>query len=94
MVLPFSYDLFKLKLIVYPLSSRTPFALPLLDGIVISKRILGLFVRLTTLNIYKRRRLDMDSFQLPHCKRRMKIQEISKKFRLQGKETEFFLNLF
>lgn len=36
----------------------------------------------------------MDSFQLPHCKRRMKIQEISKKFRLPGKETEFFLNLF
>ena len=62
---------------------------------MISKRLLGLFVRLTTLNIYKRRRLDMDSFQLPHVKRRVEINNISKKYRIQDRENvEFFKSLF
>ncbi|RWS11211.1 Ral GTPase-activating protein subunit beta-like protein [Dinothrombium tinctorium] len=52
---PLKNGLFRIK-INGSLESRVSFALPLLDGMVVSQRILGVFLRLTTLNICRRRR--------------------------------------
>lgn len=42
-------------------SGRMNFATPLVDGMVISKRVVGSLVRQTVYNMAKRRRLDNDS---------------------------------
>lgn len=39
---------------------RSPMAGPLVDGMVVSQRSLGAMVRLTAINIGRRRRLDID----------------------------------
>jgi hypothetical protein len=73
---------------------RTAFALPLVDGMVVSKRILSSFVRLTALNLCRRRRLDADSYQPAHVKRRLKIQDISSKCKLPLADGDFYNSLF
>ncbi|KAI1295337.1 Ral GTPase-activating protein subunit beta [Halotydeus destructor] len=75
-------------------NAKTPFALPLMDNHVVSKRVLSQFVRLTCLNLCRRRRLDADSFQPAHVKRRLKIQDISNKFKTNMNESEFIHSLF
>ncbi|XP_065199453.1 ral GTPase-activating protein subunit beta isoform X2 [Planococcus citri] len=60
--------------------SRINIATPLVDGMIISRRTAGQLVRQTVLNICKRRRLDCDSYQLPHVRRRLKLQEIKSKY--------------
>ncbi|CAG2161455.1 unnamed protein product [Oppiella nova] len=82
------------RIIVQGSGGRTPITLPLIDGMVVSKHILGTFVRLAALNICRRRRLDTESFQPPHVKRRLKIQEIVNKYRLLLPESEFYNSLF
>jgi hypothetical protein len=42
-------------------ASRMSFATPLVDGMVVSKRVVGNLVRQTAYNMSKRRRLDNDS---------------------------------
>jgi hypothetical protein len=75
-------------------TGRVPFALPLIDGMVVSKRILASFVRLTALNLCRRRRLDAESYQPAHVKRRLKIQDITNKLKLQQNEADFCNGLF
>ena len=41
--------------------SRSPIGGPLVDGMVVSRRVLGTMVRQTALNICRRRRLEIDS---------------------------------
>lgn len=41
---------------------RTNFATPLVDGIIVSRRVLGTLVRQTVVNMGKRRRLDHDRY--------------------------------
>ncbi|XP_054153241.1 ral GTPase-activating protein subunit beta-like isoform X2 [Oppia nitens] len=82
------------RIILQGSGGRTPITLPLIDGMVVSKHILGTFVRLAALNVCRRRRLDTESFQPPHVKRRLKIQEIVNKYRLLLPESEFYNSLF
>lgn len=73
---------------------RMCLALPLVDGMVTSRRILSLLIRQTALNLCRRRRLDADSSLPPHIKRRHKIQEIVEHYHLKMSEADFFARLF
>jgi len=46
------------------LCDRIGDAVPLVDGMVVSRRVLGHLVRQTAINIFKRRQLDSDLYVL------------------------------
>jgi len=71
-------------------------ALPLIDGMTVSKGILSGLIRESVLNLCRRRRLDADSYQPPHVRRRLLIQDISNTYKISSKyeSTEFYHNLF
>ncbi|XP_049281272.1 ral GTPase-activating protein subunit beta isoform X3 [Anopheles funestus] len=73
---------------------RMNFAIPLIDGMVVSKRVIGSLIRQTACNMAKRKRLDNDSYQPPHVRRRIKIQEIMQKYKKDLTEAEMLADLF
>ncbi|KAL5279964.1 RALGAPB family protein [Megaselia abdita] len=73
---------------------RMSFATPLVDGMVLSRRVVGNLVRQTALNMARRRRLDSDAFHPPHVRRRLKIQEMIQKYRIDMTEPELIVHLF
>ncbi|XP_046461247.1 ral GTPase-activating protein subunit beta-like isoform X2 [Daphnia pulex] len=75
-------------------NSKVNLATPLVDGIVVSRRALGSLVRQTAVNMGKRRRLDHDSYQLPHIRRKLKVSEIASKYRSDMDVPSFYSNLF
>eukprot|EP00058_Branchiostoma_floridae_P005409 XP_002590897.1 hypothetical protein BRAFLDRAFT_116449 [Branchiostoma floridae] len=75
-------------------AGRVSKAIPLVDGMVVSRRALGALVRQTAINICHRRRLDTDTYQPPHIRRKIKIQEVVTKYRSQMSEPEFYTALF
>ncbi|XP_012339146.1 ral GTPase-activating protein subunit beta isoform X4 [Apis florea] len=74
--------------------SRINLATPLIDGMVVSRRVLGTLVRQTALNMGRRKRLDNDSYHPPHVRRRLKIQEIVQKYKKDLTEPELLTLLF
>ncbi|XP_069691801.1 ral GTPase-activating protein subunit beta isoform X2 [Periplaneta americana] len=77
-----------------PAGGRTSLATPLVDGMVVSRRALGSLVRQTALNMCRRRRLDNDSYQPPHVRRRLKVQDLVQKYRCQLSHPELLTYLF
>ncbi|KAL5009165.1 hypothetical protein ScPMuIL_014746 [Solemya velum] len=75
-------------------AGRISMAIPLVDGMVVSRRSLGTLVRQTAINICRRKRLESESYQPPHVRRKLKIQEISSKYRMTMMAPEFFTALF
>ncbi|XP_068141138.1 ral GTPase-activating protein subunit beta isoform X10 [Drosophila tropicalis] len=75
-------------------SGRMSFATPLVDGMVLSRRVVGNLVRQTALNISRRRRLDNDNYQPPHVRRRLKVQDIVQKYKMDLSEAELLAHLF
>lgn len=73
---------------------RVGLASPLVDGMVVSRRALGPLVRHTALNMARRRRLDSDSYQPPHVRRRLKVQEMVQKYRRDMTKPELLTYLF
>lgn len=73
---------------------RMNFAIPLVDGMVVNRRVIGTLVRQTAFNMAKRKRLDSDSYQPPHVRRRLKVQEMSQKYKLDLTEAELLTHLF
>ncbi|XP_017030228.1 ral GTPase-activating protein subunit beta isoform X10 [Drosophila kikkawai] len=73
---------------------RMSFATPLVDGMVLSRRVVGNLVRQTALNISRRRRLDNDNYQPPHVRRRLKVQDIVLKYKMDLSEAELLAHLF
>ncbi|XP_055376410.1 ral GTPase-activating protein subunit beta isoform X10 [Condylostylus longicornis] len=73
---------------------RMSFATPLVDGMVLSRRVVGNLVRQTAFNMSKRRRLDNDSYQPPHVRRRLKVQDIVQKYKIELTEPELLAHLF
>ncbi|KAI5710614.1 hypothetical protein M8J75_010125 [Diaphorina citri] len=67
---------------------RLNLATPLVEGMVVSRRVVGDLVRQTALNMCRRRRLDSDSYQPPHVKRKLKIQEMVSKYQIQMSQPE------
>ncbi|XP_014260072.1 ral GTPase-activating protein subunit beta isoform X1 [Cimex lectularius] len=84
--------LFRIKL--QPSTNRPTVATPLVDGIVVGKNKVGAFIRQTALNICRRKRLDNESYQPPHTRRRLKIQEISTKYELKDSRAGLLTSLF
>ncbi|XP_062705049.1 ral GTPase-activating protein subunit beta isoform X5 [Aedes albopictus] len=75
-------------------AGRMNFAIPLIDGMVVSKRVIGSLIRQTAYNMAKRRRLDNDSYQPPHVRRRIKVQEMMQKYKKDMTEPELLADLF
>ncbi|XP_074039453.1 ral GTPase-activating protein subunit beta isoform X2 [Leptinotarsa decemlineata] len=75
-------------------TGRVSLASPLVDGMVVSRRALGPLVRHTALNMARRKRLDSDSYQPPHLRRRLKIQEIVQKYKREMTKPELLTYLF
>lgn len=75
-------------------SGRMSFATPLVDGMVLSRRVVGNLVRQTAHNMTKRRRLDHDGYQPPHVRRRLKVQDIINKYKLNLTQHELIAHLF
>ncbi|GAB0089243.1 ral GTPase-activating protein subunit beta [Sergentomyia squamirostris] len=73
---------------------RMNFATPLVDGMVVSRRVVGNLVRQTAYNMARRRRLDNDTYQPPHVRRRLKVQEIVQKYKVDLTEPELLAHLF
>lgn len=75
-------------------SGRMNFATPLVDGMVMSRRVIGHIVRQTAHNMAKRRRLDNDVYQPPHVRRRLKVQELAQKYKNDMSAPQLLANLF
>ncbi|XP_060069949.1 ral GTPase-activating protein subunit beta-like isoform X1 [Ylistrum balloti] len=75
-------------------TNRVSMAIPLVDGMVVSRRVLGTMVRQTSINICRRKRLESELYQPPHVRRKHRIQEIVKNYHLKMSEPEFYTALF
>uniref|UniRef100_A0A1I7Z3Y0 RALGAPB_N domain-containing protein n=1 Tax=Steinernema glaseri TaxID=37863 RepID=A0A1I7Z3Y0_9BILA len=53
---------------------------PLCDGMVVSLTSVATLLRLTVMNITRRKAVELDNYQMVHNKRKLAIQDISKKY--------------
>ncbi|KAH9502610.1 hypothetical protein Btru_073906 [Bulinus truncatus] len=87
--------LFRIHMMEYEKTqSKMSIAIPLVDGMVISRRTLGSMVRQTAINICRRRRLESEYYQPPHVRRKLKIQEMVSKYKCTMSPAEFYTALF
>ncbi|XP_063311815.1 ral GTPase-activating protein subunit beta isoform X3 [Pelobates fuscus] len=89
---PLYTGLFRVK--VHGASGKFNMVIPLVDGMVVSRRALGFLVRQTVINICRRKRLESDSYNPPHVRRKQKITDIVNKYRNRQLEPEFYTSLF
>uniref|UniRef100_A0A8C5Q9A0 Ral GTPase-activating protein subunit beta n=1 Tax=Leptobrachium leishanense TaxID=445787 RepID=A0A8C5Q9A0_9ANUR len=89
---PLYTGLFRVK--VHGASGKFNMVIPLVDGMVVSRRALGFLVRQTVINICRRKRLESDSYNTPHVRRKQKITDIVQKYRNKQLEPEFYTSLF
>ncbi|CAK8674449.1 unnamed protein product [Clavelina lepadiformis] len=92
MIHPLSSGLFRIQ--VQGQGSSKGVAVPLVSGTVVSRRCLGMAVRMTTMNICQRRRLASDSYNPPHIRRKQRIHEFLSKYQRRCTEPEFFTAMF
>ncbi|XP_011305025.1 ral GTPase-activating protein subunit beta isoform X2 [Fopius arisanus] len=74
--------------------SRINLATPLVDGMLVSRRVLGTLVRQTAVNMARRKRLDNDSYHPPHVRRRLKVQDMMQKYKRDLSQPELLTLLF
>ncbi|XP_059176419.1 ral GTPase-activating protein subunit beta-like isoform X2 [Physella acuta] len=87
--------LFRIHMMEYEKTqTKMSIAIPLVDGMVVSRRTLGSMVRQTAINICRRRRLESESYQPPHVRRKLKIQEMVSKYKCTMTPAEFYTALF
>uniref|UniRef100_A0A8C4WQ32 Ral GTPase activating protein non-catalytic subunit beta n=1 Tax=Eptatretus burgeri TaxID=7764 RepID=A0A8C4WQ32_EPTBU len=91
-VQPLATGLFRVRL-AGP-AARLAMATPLVDGMVVTRRALGLLVRQTAVNACRRRRLESDLHSPPHVRRKLKITDLINKHRSHLLEPDFFASLF
>lgn len=89
---PLRTGLFRIK--VQGATGKFSMVIPLVDGMVVSRRALGFLVRQTIINICRRKRLESDSYNPPHVRRKQKIADIVHKYRNKLLEPEFYTSLF
>ncbi|KAJ8400593.1 hypothetical protein AAFF_G00393620 [Aldrovandia affinis] len=89
---PLKTGLFRVKL--HGAMGKFSMVIPLVDGMVVSRRALGFLVRQTVINACRRKRLESDSHNPPHVRRKQKIAEIVNKYRNKQLEPEFYTSLF
>ncbi|XP_051489424.1 ral GTPase-activating protein subunit beta isoform X5 [Apus apus] len=89
---PLNTGLFRIKL--QGATGKFNMVIPLVDGMIVSRRALGFLVRQTVINICRRKRLESDSYNPPHVRRKQKIADIVHKYRNRQLEPEFYTSLF
>ncbi|XP_072853155.2 ral GTPase-activating protein subunit beta isoform X4 [Pogona vitticeps] len=89
---PLNTGLFRVK--VQGATGKFNMVIPLVDGMIVSRRILGFLVRQTVINICRRKRLESDSYNPPHVRRKQKIADIVNRYRNKQLEPEFYTSLF
>ncbi|XP_073166072.1 ral GTPase-activating protein subunit beta isoform X6 [Lepidochelys kempii] len=89
---PLNTGLFRIK--VQGATGKFNMVIPLVDGMIVSRRALGFLVRQTIINICRRKRLESDSYNPPHVRRKQKIADIVNKYRNKQLEPEFYTSLF
>ncbi|XP_009693191.1 PREDICTED: ral GTPase-activating protein subunit beta-like [Cariama cristata] len=89
---PLNTGLFRIKL--QGATGKFNMVIPLVDGMIVSRRALGFLVRQTVINISRRKRLESDSYNPPHVRRKQKIADIVNKYRNRQLEPEFYTSLF
>uniref|UniRef100_A0AAY4EUX0 Ral GTPase-activating protein subunit beta n=1 Tax=Denticeps clupeoides TaxID=299321 RepID=A0AAY4EUX0_9TELE len=89
---PLKTGLFRIK--VHGAMGKFGAVVPLVDGMVVSRRSLGFLVRQTVINACRRKRLENDSYSPPHVRRKQKIAEIVNRYRNKQLEPEFYTSLF
>uniref|UniRef100_A0A7N4PGW3 Ral GTPase activating protein non-catalytic subunit beta n=1 Tax=Sarcophilus harrisii TaxID=9305 RepID=A0A7N4PGW3_SARHA len=89
---PLKTGLFRIK--IQGATGKFNMVIPLVDGMIVSRRALGFLVRQTVINICRRKRLESDSYNPPHVRRKQKIADIVNKYRNKQLEPEFYTSLF
>ncbi|XP_064420531.1 ral GTPase-activating protein subunit beta [Latimeria chalumnae] len=89
---PLKTGLFRIKL--QGATGKFNMVIPLVDSMVVSRRALGFLVRQTVINVCRRKRLESDSHNPPHVRRKQKIADIVNKYRNKLLEPEFYTSLF
>lgn len=65
-------------------SDQLGLVLPIMNGMTLSKDLLGPMILESISNVCRRRRLYGDNYQPPHVRRRLKIQEICNRYRVSS----------
>ncbi|XP_029632192.1 ral GTPase-activating protein subunit beta isoform X4 [Salmo trutta] len=89
---PLKTGLFRIRL--HGALGKFSMVVPLVDGMVVSRRSLGFLVRQTVINACRRKRLESDSYNPPHVRRKQKIAEVVNRYRNKQLEPEFYTALF
>uniref|UniRef100_A0A3Q2ZWK8 Ral GTPase-activating protein subunit beta n=1 Tax=Kryptolebias marmoratus TaxID=37003 RepID=A0A3Q2ZWK8_KRYMA len=89
---PLKTGLFRIRL--HGAVGKFGMVIPLVDGMVVSRRALGFLVRETVINVCRRKRLESDLYNPPHVRRKHKITEIVQRYRNKQLEPEFYTSLF
>ncbi|CAB1354255.1 unnamed protein product [Coregonus sp. 'balchen'] len=89
---PLRTGLFRIRL--HGAQGKFSMVVPLVDGMVVSRRSLGFLVRQTVINACRRKRLESDSYNPPHVRRKQKIAEVVNRYRNKQLEPEFYTALF
>uniref|UniRef100_A0A672J2I9 Ral GTPase-activating protein subunit beta n=1 Tax=Salarias fasciatus TaxID=181472 RepID=A0A672J2I9_SALFA len=89
---PLKTGLFRIRL--HGAVGKFGMVIPLVDGMVVSRRALGFLVRQTVINVCRRKRLESDLYNPPHVRRKQKITEIVQRYRNKQLEPEFYTSLF
>ncbi|XP_031724676.1 ral GTPase-activating protein subunit beta isoform X1 [Anarrhichthys ocellatus] len=89
---PLKTGLFRIRL--HGAMGKFGMVIPLVDGMVVSRRALGFLVRQTVINVCRRKRLESDLYNPPHVRRKQKITEIVQRYRNKQLEPEFYTSLF
>ncbi|KAM8830571.1 ral GTPase-activating protein subunit beta isoform 1-T1 [Synchiropus picturatus] len=89
---PLKTGLFRIRL--HGAVGKFGMVIPLVDGMVVSRRALGFLVRQTAINVCRRKRLESDSYNPPHVRRKQRITEIVQRYRNKQLEPEFYTSLF
>ncbi|CAG01700.1 unnamed protein product, partial [Tetraodon nigroviridis] len=89
---PLKTGLFRIRL--HGAVGKFGMVIPLVDGMVVSRRALGFLVRQTVINMCRRKRLESDLYNPPHVRRKQKITEIVQRYRNKQLEPEFYTSLF
>ncbi|KAL2090574.1 hypothetical protein ACEWY4_012837 [Coilia grayii] len=89
---PLKTGLFRIRL--HGAMGKFSMLIPLVDGMVVSRRSLGFLVRQTVINACRRKRLESDSYSPPHVRRKQKMADIVNRYRNKQLEPEFYTSLF
>ncbi|KAJ8016428.1 hypothetical protein DPEC_G00007110 [Dallia pectoralis] len=89
---PLRTGLFRVRL--HGTMGKFSLVIPLVDGMVVSRRALGFLVRQTVINVCRRKRLESETYSPPHVRRKHKIADIVHRYRNKQLEPEFYTSLF